>query len=190
MTAERNPPRAPRYPCRVTSTQYPQLLFDQPARPGYINFIAVEGIYSEAEFAAAFPGLEIRECLYASGETSNGVSIIPLYPSLLTNGWLGCFASLIAGETAAQEGREKDWEQEAIDRHVRWALDNTRPYTEIPMEVLQKILNLAEGYPELADREALHDPQVIEAAGHDGYSMGLTPAVLCRPFPEAAPAAE
>ena len=182
MASKRNPPRPPRYPCRVTSRQLPALLHGLPTGT---HQVIVEGEYAEDEFAAAFPGLEIKECLYALGEPSGGLEVIPLTPGLLANGVLGCFASILAGETAEREGRELEWDEETIARRSRWAYDHSRPYQELELPVLGKVFEMAQGYPQLADRDALHDPEEIEAAGQDAYAMGLHPTILCYPLSDA-----
>ena len=176
-------PKAPqqevRYPCRVTSRQLPELM--QGQKPGTQQVI-IAGEYTATQFAAAFPALDLREQLYALGDPGSGLETIPLTPGLLANGVLGCFVSLIAGETAEREGRELEWDEETIARRSRWAYDHSLPYTELALPVLAKIFQLAQDYPTLADRDELHDPDMIEALGIDAYALGLHPTILCPPL--------
>ena len=178
-------PKAPyqpvRYPCRVTSRQLPELL--QGQKPGTQQII-IEGEYTAAEFAAAFPTLDLREQLYALGEPGSSLGIIPLTPGLLANGILGCFVSIVAGATAEQEGWELEWDEETIARRACWAYDHTKPYQELELPVLAKIFALAQDYPSLADRDELHDPEIMEALGLEAYALGLHPTILCYPLSE------
>ena len=50
--------------------------------------------------------MELRDCLYAEGEPAAEHGIIPLPPSLLANGILGCFVSVIVTELAVLEAKD------------------------------------------------------------------------------------
>lgn len=133
------------------------------------------------EFAAAWPDLKLRDCLYAAGEPSAGPGVILLPPSLLAKGILGCFISVIVAELAALEAKEQELSPEQGHRRAFAAMEHTLPWPDLELPTLRMIINLAQDYPELADRNGWQAPEQIEAAGLDAPSRGLTVAALTRP---------
>ena len=68
-------------------------------------------------------------------------------------------------------------------------MEYTLPWPDLELPILRRIMNLAQAYPELADRNVWHAPEHIETAGLAAPSRGLTVAALTRPA-AAAEAAE
>lgn len=107
-------------------------------------------------------------------------------PSLLANGILGCFTSIIVAELAVLEAKEQELSLEQGHRRPFAAREHTLPWPDLELPTLRMIINLAQDFPELADGNGWHDPEQIEAAGLDAPSRGLTVAALTRPAAAAA----
>lgn len=125
----------PRYPVRIDSRQFPDLLQSLP--PG-LSRVTAEGCYSPEEFTRHFPGLELKDCLSAENELS------PYQTLSIADATIGPASALVFLY-------REFYNQTVTPEHSINAIaaaDRVYPVSQLPLSVLQTLLQIQSRFHE------------------------------------------
>ena len=166
-----------RYPCRVTEKDWPALHEGQP--PGVAQ-VHLYGKFTAAEFQAAFPGLDLRQCLYQEGTDAAGPYRVAAKE--LAAGNPACFVNRLAGLLTARQSREEGWPAAERDRLTARSRQRSRSWSEMGPSLLLQLMRLAREYPEVANPRYDPEPRILGFLASDAWERyGMRPQQLVWP---------
>ena len=166
-----------RYPCRVTEKDWPTLRENSP--PGSTQ-VHIYGKFTQEEFRAAFPGLDLRQCLYQEGTDAAGDCRVAAKE--LAAGKRHCFVNRLAGLLTARQSREEGWTAAERDRLTRRAQERSRAWDEMGPNLLLQLMRLAREYPEVMNARYDPQPRLLGFLASDAWERyGMRPQQLVWP---------